>query len=494
VLNEKPRDFGQKPPPLRPLGGAGPVDEDRTVISDADPERTVVGDGDPDRTIDPEADHTVATEADPERTILMPRPGGQPTAPRRTPAKKPMPRLNTGGELQRLVAGINPLLGAANMLLALIPQLRATTSHADPAGLRLELLERLREFEDQARAAGVPRPQVTAARYLLCSFVDEVIAGTPWGAGGAWAERNLLQEFHDERWGGDKAFKLLERLGEDANTNRDLLELFYVCIALGFEGRYRGQPNGRAQLEAVANRLFELIHPPAERPATRTLSLHWQGVSPPRRSLTVLPLWVVVAVGAAVVLGGLLWMNAQLDRMAAPAFRQIHAAAAAARLAPGGQAGEAARPRLAPLLQSDIASRAVEVRDEPLRSVLSLPADTLFLPGSARLDARQQDVLRRAADALAKLPGEIVVIGHTDNQPLRSLQFPSHWHLSREQAHAVLEGLVQAGAPRERLRAEGHADADARAPNDTPEGRSRNRRVDIAVLLPRPDSQGEAAR
>ncbi|HEU0204661.1 MAG TPA: DotU family type IV/VI secretion system protein, partial [Burkholderiaceae bacterium] len=76
-----------------------------------------------------------------------------------------------GVELQRLVAGINPLLGAANVLLALIPQLRATTSHADPAGLQRHLLERVKEFEAGARAGGVARPKIVAARYLLCTFI-----------------------------------------------------------------------------------------------------------------------------------------------------------------------------------------------------------------------------------------------------------------------------------------------------------------------------------
>ncbi|HJW11677.1 MAG TPA: type IVB secretion system protein IcmH/DotU, partial [Albitalea sp.] len=400
-------------------------------------------------------DRTVIAAADPDRTILMPSPGGQATVATRR-ARAGGAKSGAAVELQRLVAGVNPLLGAANVLLALVAQLRATTAHADPAGLRRQLLERVNEFETLAGGAGVPAHQVSAARYLLCSFLDEVIEATPWGAGGTWAQRNLLQEFHDERSGGDKAFKLLEKLGEDVVGNRHLLELFYVCLALGFEGRYRGARNGREQLDAIAERVLESVRPMKERQPVRSLSLHWEGVATRgNRDLSVLPLWVVFVLGAALVLGTVLLLNAQLGAQASPLFRQIHELAAALRVE---RPAVAAKPRLAPLLAADVASGAVEVRDEALRSVLTLPADALFVPGSARVEPQQMALLSRVAGALKGLNGQIVVVGHTDDAPTASLQFPSNWHLSRERAQAALAALVQQGLPAERARAEGRAD------------------------------------
>src|SRR5258705_12711824 len=132
-----------------------------------------------------------------EPTVLMPAPGGQATVVmrRRTPPRAAA--ASAGVELQRLVAGINPLLGAASVLLALVPQLRATTRHDDPVGLRVQLLQCLTEFATLAAAAGGPRPKVTAARYGLCTSVDEAIPQTPWGAPAAWAGNGLLPEFHD---------------------------------------------------------------------------------------------------------------------------------------------------------------------------------------------------------------------------------------------------------------------------------------------------------
>jgi type VI secretion system protein ImpK len=412
----------------------------------------------------------VAGGADPDATLLA-RPGA-------------------GVELQRRVAGINPLLGAANVLLALVPQLRATTSHPDPARLHRQLLARVKEFETAAQTSGVPQQKVIAARYVLCTFIDEVAAATPWGGSGAWAEHNLLQEFHDERDGGEKAFKLLERLGEDVAANADVLELFYVCIALGFEGRYRTKANGRQQLDAIAARLVEVLRPEGGKQATRTLSLRWTGVPMQKsRTLSVLPLWVVVAVGGAIVLGTFLFLNARLNALSRPAFRQIAAVPAALRVdaTPSG-APATATARLATPLAGDIGRSTIEVRDEPLRSVVVLPADAFFVSGTAQLEPRLVEVLGRIAQAIAAQPGQVVVSGHTDNVPVSSLQFPSSWHLSRERANAVATALQQRGLRPERVRAEGLADAEPRSPNTTPADRARNRRVEIVLQLPRPDA------
>jgi len=432
-----------------------------------------------------EDDRTItALEAD--HTILMPAPGGQATVVLPRPGAARAAKPGAAAELQRRVAGVNPLLGAASVLLALVAQLRATASHADPAGLRRQLLARVSEFETVAAGAGVSVHHIGAARYLLCTFLDEVIDATPWGADGVWAQANLLQAFHDERWGGDKAFKLLDRLSQDVSANRHLLELFYVCLALGFEGRFRGAPNERDQLDAIAERVLQSVHPAAQRQPVRTLALHWEGVSTRgNRDLAGLPVWVVLAVGAAFVLGAVLLVNAQLDRLAQPVFRQIHELSAALRVE---RPTVAAKPRLAPLLQAELARGAIEVRDEPLRSVVTLPADALFETGSARIDSRQLETLGHVARALSGLQGQVVVIGHTDGAPTGSLQFPSNWNLSRARAQAALGSLVQQGLQPDRVHAEGRADVEPRVRGGTPAEQTKNRRVEIELQLVRPDA------
>jgi len=72
------------------------------------------------------------------------------------------------------------------------------------------------------------------------------------------------------------------------------------------------------------------------------------------------------------------------------------------------------------------------------------------------------------------------VTGHTDNQPIRSLRYPSNWHLSQERAAAVKD-LLASRVPPARLKAEGRADSEPVLDNSTPANRARNRRVEITL-------------
>jgi type VI secretion system protein ImpK len=475
-----PRPGAQASPAVS-ADAAGGADPDATILVPR-PGAPAAG-VDADATLRMPRPGGAAAAADAEATLRMPAPAGRPTLVIAPPAAAAQPTVT----LQRLVAGINPLLGAASVLLALVPRLRSTSAHADPAGLRRELLERVAEFEAVASAQGVARPKISAARYLLCTFLDETIAATPWGAAGVWAERNLLQEFHDERSGAQKSFALIERLAREPAGHEDVLELAFVCLTLGFEGRFHGAADGRAQLDALAGRLLALLRPQgAPAASARMLSLRWQAAAhAARASLPGLPLPALLAVSAALVVAGLLALQARLDDAVRPVFRRI--AAVPSVLQAPAAAAPVARARLAPQLQSDVAAGTIAVRDEPLRSVVTLPADALFEPGGARVEPAREALLGRVSQALASVPGQVAVVGHGDDAHAPSLRFPSGWHLTHERARAVVSRLAQQGLPAERLQAEGRADAQPVASNATPEGRARNRRIEIELRLPRPD-------
>ena len=85
-----------------------------------------------------------------------------------------------------MAGGLNPLVRAANPLLDLALPLRRLPACADVEGLRAQLLQMVKVFEAEARASGFDTERLAAARYCLCTFIDEAISGTPWGAG-MWA-------------------------------------------------------------------------------------------------------------------------------------------------------------------------------------------------------------------------------------------------------------------------------------------------------------------
>lgn len=413
---------------------------------------------------------------DTQRTFVRPNPGG------RTGIQRVADAPSDAADTAAPVAGLNPLVTHANRLLLAVTQLRATRRVDDPAALRDTLAQAVRDFAAQAAASGIAPERVMAARYVLCTMIDEAAADTPWGGSGVWARNSLLSMFHNETWGGEKVFQLMARLAEKPAANRDLLELIYAALALGFEGRYRVEGNGRAQLEAVRDRLAQIIagqrgpHPAA-------LAEHWRGQPvAPRRVLAWLPLAATAAVMLLLLAAVHIGLSASLGRRSDPlyqAIRELRAAPPAAQAA----VPPAAAPRLAQLLQPDIASGRIAVRDLADRSVVVLHGEGLFAPASATLVAEREALVGRVADALARFEGQVLVTGYTDGTPIRdNPRFPSNWHLSQARAETVRGLLLARGLPVARVRADGRADSEPLARDDSAAGRARNRRVEIILL------------
>ena len=131
---------------------------------------------------------------------------------------------------------------------------------------------------------------------------------------------------------------------------------------------------------------------------------------------------------------------------------------------------------------ADIKAGLVAVSDEVDRSVITVRGDGLFEAGSAALVPQREALMARIAEALGNVPGSVLVTGHTDNVPIRSVRFPSNWHLSQERALAVQKVVAERIQAKGRLSAEGRADTEPLAPNDSPTNRARNRRVEVTLL------------
>lgn len=377
---------------------------------------------------------------------------------------------------------LNPLVSAASTLLGLISSLRMARQAPNIASLRASLTQAVQRFEADAQKAGVPNGHVVAARYILCTALDEAVANTPWGAQAAWNKQSLLVQFHNETWGGEKVFQLLAKLSQDAVGNRSLLELMYCVVALGFEGRYRVIDNGRAQLDSVRQRLSELIR--KDRPPPETdLSPHWRGQGAGKARLTDgVPIWI-----AGVALALLLALLYLAFRMSVNYRSDTTFAAVSNLRVPNVQVvatvpTPAKTPRLSGFLQPEIKEGLVSVLEESDRSIIRLRGDSFFGSGKAEPNTQSLPVLKRIGEALAQVKGDVQIVGHSDNQPIRSLRFPSNWHLSTARAEGVRAALV-AQVSEARMRSIGKADAEPVAPNDSTENRARNRRVDI-ILMP----------
>jgi type VI secretion system protein ImpK len=418
-----------------------------------------------------------------DRTVIMPMPGGR-VAPGRAAPAPAEPRVSSADladatEATAVASGLNPLLAAANRLLNVLPQLRSSVQHPNPTALRDSLAQGIRQFEAQARSAGVPTEKVVAARYALCTLIDETATSTPLGASGAWAHQGLLALFHGEVGGGEKFFQLMARLAENPQVNLDVLELMYVCLEFGFEGRYRVTEGGQRQLEAIRQRLLMIIRKQRGE-YERDLAPNWRGVSAAaQRRLGWMPLWAVGAVSALLLVVIYVGFDWRLSRMS----DKIAADIAALRVAAPVPPRPAAAPRLATFLAEEIQRGLVKVDDHADRSIVTILGDGLFKPGEAAIGSDDQWLLGRIADALNRVPGQVDVMGHSDNVPIRTIRFPSNWELSKARAESVARLLAARIGPA-RVRYDGRGDSEPVTPNDTPQGRAKNRRVEITLHVP----------
>src|SRR4051812_8546600 len=166
---------------------------------------------------------------DADATVVLPTPGRK-----RSAFSPAIERRAAAADLAAL-GGLNRLIEAANPILAAVPQIRHALRHPDPAALRARVGEQLDGFERSAMAAQIPADQVQTALFALCALLDDSAAATPWGR--EWTGQGALADAQGGN-GAERFFTVLDELMAAPERNAELLEFFYVCLALGFEGRY----------------------------------------------------------------------------------------------------------------------------------------------------------------------------------------------------------------------------------------------------------------
>jgi len=129
----------------------------------------------------------------------------------------------------------------------------------DVESVRQAFIESINQYTEGNIQAGLENSQVMLGRYILCTFIDEMISATFWGKDKNWSSHSLLSYFYNETYGGEKIFQLLDKLMSSPSKYIDLLELLYICFSLGFEGKYRIQNRGKMQLDTIRDGLYRQI-------------------------------------------------------------------------------------------------------------------------------------------------------------------------------------------------------------------------------------------
>ena len=230
--------------PAPETAAAGDPLDDNAVdgLAAASVEESVVG-------REPEVQAAVEREAEPEVEVeeAPPRAAGPlflvPSSPPAEAEPPPaLPAMATPSAA-RVRAAANPLLAAAGPVMAQARRLSEMDEPpADPAALGFELSRLLAEFEVSATAAGLPAGAVQVGRFALAATLDDLLRARPWAGECLWLRQGLAAS------GPERFFDLMRAMLKTPPRHRLALELFYACLSLGFEGRFRDRTQGGHEL------------------------------------------------------------------------------------------------------------------------------------------------------------------------------------------------------------------------------------------------------
>lgn len=233
------------------------------------------------------------------------------------------PRAYYRSQIISAETGINPLTTAATGLLTLLTNIKLKPINQDARALYQDLLHEIKAFESLAQNKHYREETILLARYTLCSALDEAILETSWAEEHQWHKYKLLSTFHQEDWGGERFFHLLERLSQDPKQHIDLLELMYICLSLGYQGKYKIEPNTQHQLEKVIENLYHCIRW-QRGDIKKELFLENQSLLGTTKIQPPVPLWLTGVFTGLVLITVYMLFNFFLGNSVAPVYHELN--------------------------------------------------------------------------------------------------------------------------------------------------------------------------
>lgn len=395
----------------------------------------------------------------------------------------------------------NPGLALAAPIFDMLVRAQMETA-ADPAALRVQMLEELRAFEAQSIGRGLSHNHTRLILYALAATADDCILHTAWGRESDWSSKTLISALFQETWGGERFFSLLTQMMAAPHAVVREVEFYYFCLLFGFEGKYRLAASGSRELTRLKDEIYQFLRN-VKGGVKREMAPNWRGLAAEGsgpRDLRILAFCFVF--GSIALLLFFLGFAIVLRREAHLASTQVSSLvvdqvvnrapppAPVVRVVPPAApkpAPEPPKPQPTPF-QSISAFLEPEQKAGQLtvfargNDVVIRTTMELFASASTALRAPYDQVMPKVAQALASHPGPVKVFGYSDNQPINTVAFPNNQVLSAARAAAVAR-LLAGVIGENRVSSEGMGASDPIGDNATPQGRQQNRRVEI-VLTP----------
>ncbi len=134
---------------------------------------------------------------------------------------------------------VQSLPDLAASLFSLLLSLRSSAMYGREDELRSRIAEYLGRIDKEGRDAGIAREDIEAAKYPLVAFIDETILNSHWEGRERWREHPLQLDLYGETVAGERFFERMEKIRAKGEATADLLQIYWLCLALGFEGKYK---------------------------------------------------------------------------------------------------------------------------------------------------------------------------------------------------------------------------------------------------------------
>jgi type VI secretion system protein ImpK len=388
--------------------------------------------------------------------------------------------------LARIKTSANPIMEAASVLLRVMAEMPKAIDQTEANFFHSLLIQEINTYTQLCDEANLRHDHKLAVRYVICSALDEFAGENSIGDKdkpdnriGYWSSRSLLQHFHQEGYGGKTVFLVVGKLAESPDEHLHVLEIILKILLLGFQGAYRSELDGQKNLNLIKNRLHKMVTDRRSQ-TTKELSVHWQVESQGKGSiLRFIPLWLVASLLGLFILGVFAVYKYNLVVNTQETIKKIEAVAK-----PPTKPKPAARLTLKQLLEPEIEAKKVVVDEVNGKTIVQIKSDGMFEPGGANVKPEAVVVLGRIASAINDVPGQVQVVGHTDNIPPAgkiAALYVNNQGLSEARAKEVASIFQKQGVVETRLKVMGSGDSNPIDSNQTVSGRSKNRRVELIV-------------
>ncbi len=186
----------------------------------------------------------------------------------------------------------NPIIIATTPLLMLFPLLRSTSHFDNIQSTRNKILTEIKEMQNKLEAFSYSNNDILIIRYCMCTALDEALLSNADQSAQPWSTQSLLSTIHNETWGGNRFYLLLEHCLQNPEKNIHMLDFFYALINLGFKGKYY---DNYVELSNIRSDLHNILHEIKPK-IKETISPEAPSYTPPWNLYDFMPLWLLALI------------------------------------------------------------------------------------------------------------------------------------------------------------------------------------------------------